>query len=167
MEQQTIAQLEQNVAELLAKAEEMKQLIEKAKKEETWPNWGDKYWYASSNGGVYACYWEGAHEDNNRFKFGNVHRSKVEAETYVQKRLVQVELENLAKKARKEHSEQLDWNTNCQNKYNIFYDYQAAKFLVCANYNCQHIGLVFFPTRESAKEAITTIGEERLKVLLK
>ena len=167
MEQLTIKQMEQNVAELLAKAEEMKQLIEKAKKEETWPNWGDEYWYDSSNGSVYVGYWEGSYEDNNRFKFGNVHRSNAEGKAFVQKRLVQVELENLAKKAWKEHSEQLDWNTNRQNKYHIFYDYQAAEFLVWANANCQHIMQVFFPTGTTATQAIEAIGEERLKVLLK
>ena len=167
MEQQTIAQLEQNVAELLAKAEEMKQLIEKAKKEQTWPNYGDAYWYALGNGHVYRDCWENFVDDINRQKFGNVHRSREDAELYVQKRIVQVELGNLAKKSWKEYGKQLDWNTNCQNKHHIFYDYQAAEFLVCANSNCQHIMQVFFPTEESAKEAITAIGEERLKVLLK
>jgi hypothetical protein len=167
MEQQTIKQMEQNVAELLAKAEEMKQLIEKAKKEETWPNYHDAYWYASGNGHVYRDCWENTIDDLNRQKFGNIHRSRAEAEDYVQKRLVQVELENLAKKSWKEYGKQLDWNTNCQNKHHIFYDYQTDELSVSANSKCQHIMQVFFPTIESAKEAISTIGEERLKVLLK
>lgn len=163
MEQQTIKQMEQNVAELLAKAEEMKQIIEKAKKEETWPNWGNEYWYASSNGSVYACYWEGSNEDNNRFKFGNVHRSKVEGKAYVQKRLIQVELETLAKKAWKE----VNWTDEHQSKYHIYYDYIDKEFIVTANSTCHYIGQVFFPTKESVVNAIETISEERLKVLLK
>ena len=112
MEQQTIKQMEQNVAELLAKAEEMKQLIEKAKKEETWPVKGDSYWYASGNGNVYHDIWENFVDDINRQKFGNVHRSREDAELYVQKRLVQVELENLAKKAWKDSGKQIEWNGN-------------------------------------------------------
>lgn len=167
MEQQTIKQMEQNVAELLAKAEEMKQLIEKAKKEETWPNWGNEYWHASSNGSVYAGYWEGSYEDNNRFKFGNVHRSNAEGKAYVQKRLVQVELETLAKKAWKESGKQIDWTNERQSKYHIYYDYIDESFNVCLNSTCQHLGQVFFPARGSAIDAVKTIGEERLKVLLK
>lgn len=167
MEQQTIKQMEQNVAELLAKAEEMKQIIEKTKKEETWPNWGNEYWYASSNGSVYAGYWEGSYEDNNRFKFGNVHRSNAEGKAYIQKRLIQVELERLAAKAWKEVNEQVNWTDEHQSKYHIYYDYIDKEFIVTANSTCHYIGQVFFPTNESASEAVKTIGEERLKVLLK
>jgi len=170
MEQQTIAQLEQNVAELLAKAEEMKQLIEKAKKEETWPNWGNEYWYASSNGSVYAGYWEGSYDDNNRFKFGNVHRSNVEGKDYVQKRLVQAELGHLAAKAWKDSGANNTWDNcveNCEQKYHIYYLHSGDSFVVDANTIVQYIGQVFFPTEASAYDAIKTIGEERLKVLLK
>lgn len=167
MEQQTIKQMEQNVAELLAKAEEMKQLIEKAEKEEDWPVNGDSYWFATGHGITYHDVWEDSSIDIKRQEFGNVHRSREDAELYVQKRLVQVELENLAKKSWKEVGEQIEWNSNCQNKYHIFYGYQTNDFSVSSNSNCQHIMQVFFPTRESAKEAITAIGEERLKVLLK
>lgn len=166
MEQQTIKQMEQNVAELLAKAEEMKQLLEKAKKEETWPVKGDSYWYASGNGNVYHGIWENFVDAINRQKFGNVHRSREDAELYVQKRLVQVELENLAKKAWKEIDEQINWNTD-QAKYHLYYDYEDDCFFVSANTICQHIGQVFFPTEKSTLDAITAIGEERLKVLLK
>lgn len=166
MEQQTINQMEQNVAELLAKAEEMKHLIEKAKKEEAWPNYRDAYWFASGNGYVYREIWDNTCEDINRQKFGNVYRSREDAELYVQKRLVQVELENLAKKAWKEIDEQINWNTD-QAKYHLYYDYEDNCFLISANSLCQHIGKVFFPTNESALDAITAIGEERLKVLLK
>lgn len=167
MEQQTIAQLEQNVAELLAKAEEMKQLIEKAKKEEVWPVNRDSYWYASGNGHVYHVLWENTIDDLNRQKFGNIHRSRAEAKDYVQKRLIQVELETLAKKAWKEVNEQVNWTDEYQSKYHIYYDYIDKEFYVSASSKCQYIGQVFFPTKESAMNAIETISEERLKVLLK
>lgn len=58
------------------------------------------------------------------------------------------------------------WNTD-QAKYHLYYDYKEDCFLVSANSLCQHIGQVFFPTMESTLYAVTTIGEERLKVLLK
>lgn len=166
MEQQTIKQMEQNVAELLAKAEEMKQLIEKAKKEETWPNYHDAYWYASGNGHVYHDWWENTIDDLNRQKFGNIHRSRAEAEDYVQKRLVQTELERLAAKAWKDNGADSSWD-NCNHKYHIYYSHSGDDFLVGANTTVQYIGQVFFPTETSAYDAIKTIGEERLKVLLK
>lgn len=166
MEQQTIAQLEQNVAELLAKTEEMKQLIEKAKKEETWPNYGDSYWYASGNGHVYRDCWENTIDDLNRQKFGNIHNSRSEAEDYVQKRLVQVELEQLAEKAWKASGIARVWDTK-QHKYHLYYDTVAKDFRVDHNIIVHYVGQVFFPTEDSAAQAIATIGEERLKVLLK
>lgn len=167
MKQQTIAQLEQNVVELLAKAEEMKKLIENTKKENTWPNIGDEFWYASSNGSVYAGYWANSHEDNNRLKFGNIHRSKVKAETYVQKRIVQEELERQATKAWKDYDSSENWDDYDQSKYNIYYENSSKKFVVDCYSISQYFGSTFFPTEESAIDAIKTIGEERLKVLLK
>lgn len=164
--EQTIAQLEQNVAELLAKAEEMKQLIEKAKKEETWPNMNEAYWYASGNGIVYQDYWENTYDDNNQLKFNNVHRSKAEGEAYVQKRLVQAELERLAAKAWKDSGADNTWD-NVKHKYHIYYSHSGNNLTVDANTTIQYIGQMFFPTETSAYDAIKTIGGERLKVLLK
>lgn len=162
-----IEKLQHDVEIAQKQLEEATKSLEMAKKEETWPNWGNEYWYASSNGSVYAGYWEGSYEDNNRFKFGNVHRSNAEGKAYVQKRLIQVELETLAKKAWKEVNEQVNWTDEHQRKYHIYYDYIDKEFIVTANSTCHYIGQVFFPTNESASEAVKTIGEERLKVLLK
>ena len=86
-------------------------------------------------------------------KFGNVHKTKEDAENYVQKRLIQVELETLAKKAWKESCKQTDWTNELQNKYHVHYDYIDKEFIVTANSFCQHIGQVFFPTKESAIDA--------------
>ena len=166
MQQNTIQQMEQTVEQLLAKAEELKQQIEAAKKEEdVWPKIGDKYWYAGGNGNVYRGCWENNVEDNNRLRFNNVHRSRDEGEAHVDKRLIQSELERLAAKARKEVNEQVNWMDEYQSKYHIYYDYIDKEFIVTANSTCQHIGQVFFPTKESAIDAVKTIGEERLKKL--
>jgi len=166
MEQQTIAQLEQNVAELLAKAEEMKQLIEKAKKEQTWPNYGDAYWYALGNGHVYRDCWENTINDLNRQKFGNIHNSRSEAEDYVQKRIVQVELEQLAEKAWKASGINPNWNTREQ-KFHIYYATSSKDFRIDSPSVVRYVGQVFFPTEDTAAQAIATIGQERLKVLVK
>jgi hypothetical protein len=98
-------------------------------------------------------------------KFGNTYKTKEDAENYVQKRLVQVELETLAKKAWKESGKQIDWTNKRQSKYHIYYDYIDKEFIVGANSNSQYIGQVFFPTKESVMNAIETISEERLKKL--
>lgn len=166
MEQQTIKQMEQNVAELLAKAEEMKQLIEKAKKEQTWPNYHDAYWYASGNGHVYRDCWENTIDDLNRQKFGNIHRSRAEAEDYVQKRLAQVELEQLAEKAWKASGINPNWNTREQ-KFHIYYATSSKDFRIDSPSVVRYVGQVFFPTEDTAAQAIATIGQERLKVLVK
>lgn len=166
MQQNTIQQMEQTVEQLLAKAEELKQQIESAKKEEdVWPKIGSRYWFALSNADVDNSTWNCGEVDEYRMMFGNVHRTKEDAENYVQKRLIQVELETLAKKAWKEVNEQVNWTDEYQSKYHIYYDYINKEFYVSANSNSQYIGQVFFPTKESASEAVKTIGEERLKKL--
>ena len=166
MEQNTIQQMEQTVEQLLAKAEELKQQIEAAKKEEDiWPKIGSQYWFALSNADVDNSTWNCGEVDEYRMMFGNVHKTKEDAENYVQKRLVQVELEALAKKAWKEVNEQVNWTDEHQSKHHIHYDYTEKEFTMSANIAYQYIGQVFFPTKESASNAIETISEERLKKL--
>jgi hypothetical protein len=166
MRQNTIQQMEQTVEQLLAKAEELKQQIEKAKEQEdVWPKDGDKYWFALSNADVDNSTWNCGEVDEYRMMFGNTYKTKEDAENYVQKRLVQVELETLAKKAWKESCKQTDWTNERQSKYHVYYDYIDKEFIVTANSSCQNIGQVFFPTEESASNAIETISEERLKKL--
>lgn len=168
MQQNTIKQMEQTVEQLLAKAEELKQQIEKAKEQEdVWPKDGDKYWYAGGNGTVYQGCWENTVEDNNRLRFNNVHRSRAEGEAHVDKRLTQSELERLAAKAWKESGKQIDWSKYSeQKKFHIGYCYDNESFFVDSNWSAKFIGQVFFPTEESAMNAIETISEERLKKLL-
>ena len=167
MEQNTIEQMEQTVEQLLAKAEELKQQIEAAKKEEdVWPKIGDKYWVVDCIANVVFHYWQGDTYDESAMKFGNVHRTKEDAESYTQKRLIQVELETLAKKAWKESGKQIDWSKYSeQKKFHIGYCYDNESFFVDSNWSAKFIGQVFFPTEESAMNAIETIGEERLKKL--
>lgn len=166
MRQNTIQQMEQTVEQLLAKAEELKQQIEAAKKEEdVWPKIGDKYWVVDCIANVVFHYWQGDTYDESAMKFGNVYKTEEDAENYVQKRLVQVELETLAKKAWKESGKQIDWTNERQSKYHIYYDYIDKEFIVSGNSNSQHIGQVFFPTKESVMNAVETIGGERLKKL--
>ena len=72
------------------------------------------------------------------------YKTKEDAENYVQKRLVQVELEALAKKAWKEVNEQVNWADEYQSKCHIYYDYVDKEFIVTANSTRQYIGQVFF-----------------------
>lgn len=148
--------------------EESVKALEQAEKKEVWPVNGDSYWYVEVSGSVYHDVWQDHPSDMDRQRLGNVYRSREDAELYVQKRLVQVELETLAKKAWKESGEQFEWDVNgVQSYYHHYYDYVDGCFLVGANVYTRCIGQVFFPTEKSAKEATTAIGEERLKVLLK
>ena len=166
MEQNTIEQMEQNIAQLLAKAEEMKTLVEKAKNtKKEWPQIGDKYWVVDCTAGVVFHYWQDDTYDKNAMKFGNIYKTKEDAENYVQKRLIQVELETLAKKSWKDVNEQVNWTDVYQDKYHIYYNYIEKEFGASPNSVCQHIGQVFFPTKESAMNAVETISEKRLKKL--
>ena len=88
MEQNTIQQMEQTVEQLLAKAEELKQQIEAAKKRKKM--FGLKLVVNIICSIKCRCRyptWNCGEVDEYRMMFGNVHKTKEDAENYVQKRL--------------------------------------------------------------------------------
>ena len=79
---------------------------------------------------------------------------------------MQVQLENLSKKAWKESGKELKWvGYNTPNKYHLCYSHYQDIFEVDGNKITQHIGQIFFPTEESAKDAVKEIGKDNLKLL--
>lgn len=166
MKQTNVKQMEATVAELLAKAEELKQLIEKEKqKEDVWPAVGHAYYWI--NGGAMVDYnrWDNDSVDNDRMLVGNVFRTKEDAEKALAKRKIETKLHNLAYKAWIVMKRPKWFGYNTPNKYHLCYDHCQNIFEVDENTTVQHIGQIFFPTEQSAKDAVKEIGEDNLKLL--
>jgi len=54
--------------------------------EEPWvPEEDDNYFYVTAEGGIEEGVWDGGEEDRFRWKIGNIHRTKADAEKYKQK----------------------------------------------------------------------------------
>lgn len=164
--EQTIKQMEATVAELLAKAEELKQLIEKEKqKEDVWPEDGDAYYNIDSCGEVGDSRWDNDEWDEARMEIGNVFRTKEDAEKALAKRKIETKLRTLAEKAWKESGTNINWNDFGQQKWGIYFNHRSGKFSYEYSQFSELSGATYFPTQESAYDAVKEIGEDNLKLL--
>lgn len=117
----SVEQMETIVAELLAKAEEWKQQIEKEKqkKENGWPVVGNEYYTLSAYGLAHRDIWRDCPLDHQRADIGNVFRTQEEADTYLVKRKIETKLRALAEKSWKDAGTDMDWNNPLQCKYHM------------------------------------------------
>lgn len=103
--------------------------------------------------------------DERIYELGNYFKTKKEAEFEVNKKLVYQELKDYAL----EHNEyELDWEDETQSKWYICYDYDVNPeslnyFLV---WTLCDIGQIYFSSEEIAREAVKTVGEDRIKKYL-
>lgn len=136
-------------------------LIEKANKQKnkTWePENDEKYYYAYSMGGVYSDYWTGSLEDKNRYLIGNCFKTKEDAEFAIEKLKVVAELKRFAE----ENNEcAIDWN-DIQDKHIIYLNCATGELCLAKKYS-NNYGNIVFTSEEIARQAIKTIGEDRLK----
>lgn len=165
----SVEQMETIVAELLAKAEEWKQQIEKEKqkKENGRPDVGNEYYSLSTSSGVVHRYvWCDCSLDHQRADIGNVFRTQEEADTYLVKRKIETKLRALAEKSWKDAGTVMDWNNPQQCKYHIVYEISGHQFSVEGSYEYCHFGKVFFESHFAAANAIKELGEDNLKLLM-
>lgn len=122
-----------------------------------WPQKDDPYYFITSDGGVvYDVYDSDFSSDKDRLEFGNMFKSKEEAEFKCEQLKVMHELEELA-------DDDQPWgHFTAYNHYYLFYDSSNSKVKIDASY-VAHLTPFYFNTFESAKAAISKIGEERLK----
>lgn len=164
MQQTNVKQMEATVAELLAKAEELKQLIEKEKqKEDVWPNIDDVYYYIDSCGVIGDCCWDGDKFDTALMEIDNVFRTEEDAEKVLTKRKIQTKLEHLAKNSW--GGINVDWVDDYTQKHYIAYDGEISEFLVLCAMTTRFLSTVYFATEQAAEYAIKEIGEDNLKLL--
>ena len=142
--------------------EQLIKLVEKANKKENSKVWkpekGDYYWYIGETTISYLVF-NNDRVDNFLYSIGNCFKTEKEAEFAVEKKKVIVELKQFAK----ENNEfKFYWCDYSQNKYFICYTGDTDSIEIY----CRSIAKgndVYFSSKEIARAAIETIGEDRLK----
>lgn len=126
---------------------------EMIKKVTTWPKIGDKYYYISDYD-IEEEEFDDDGYDSRLQSIGNMFKTQEEAEFKREQLKVLHELEELA-------DDDQEWDGN-NHHFMITYSHCHNRFVIgywVTDQNCQF----HFKSRESAKEAINKIGENRLK----
>ena len=149
--------------------EEREQLLKLVKKsnEMTKKRWRaqnhEVYYYISSDGKIESTTEINHPFDKGVYKFGNYFKTKEEAEFELNKRLVYQELKDYAL----EHNKvKFNWKDSLQDKWWIYYDFRD-KILSLGNWHItDEIGQIYFSSQKIALDAITAVGEDRIKKYL-
>lgn len=142
--------------------ETLMKLIQKSNgsKGKVWkPEDNEKYFYVSGRGVINICRWINDTTDNGCYEIGNCFKTKEEAEFALEKVKVETELRRFAEE-NNEH--EIDWKNKKQEKWFIFYNCKEEIINPIYLYDF-YICNICFTSEEIARQAIKSIGEERLK----
>ena len=143
--QMEINSLKQRIAEL----------EEQVKGEQEFPQYGETYSYINTYGGVEGDIWEGHFAERNMIKIGNFFKTEEQAEFVVEKLKVEAELQKFGRPF-----EYGKFN------YNLLFDIDGNNFRTDVTSYCPSQGAIYFESEEKAQEAVSTVGEERIKKYL-
>lgn len=130
-------------------------------KKQWWePKNKDLYWYISNDGEIHS--WNFNKKFNtSSLNFGNCFQTKKQAKFMVEKLKVIHELEKFAYE---NNVGKTKWSTYDLNKYTIIFNHKSHKLEIDVWTISQDNPFnVFFTSKELAKKAIETIGEDRIK----
>lgn len=138
-------------------------LVEKANKpkNKVWkPDDGELYYTVTGDTSILEYKYRELSDDIRRYTIGNCFKTKEEAEFALEKQKVITELKRFAL----ENNEcELDWSDTDKKKYFIAYNYKD-KFVDIVYSHFKKLGEnIYFSSADIAKQAIKTIGEDRLK----
>lgn len=142
--------------------EQLMKLIQKSNgcKRKVWkPEYNVFYFCISEYGSVVNNTWENDYMDNGCYGIGNCFKTEEEAEFALEKAKVETELRRFAE----ENNEyEIDWKDKKQEKWFIFYNCKEENINPMYVYDfC--ICNICFTSEEIARQAINSIGKERLK----
>lgn len=160
------------IANLLEKISELEQQIATLKaevgKEEKDPN---KRWKAEE-GGMYwsvlgAVQLDWRHEYNKNIDIFNYDtHNYFQTEEEAQKYASVLETERQLKKFADEHNDKIDWNDNNSVKSYLCYNYNAYSICIDSVWAIREPRVIYFSSKEIAKQAIDEIGTEEIKEYL-
>ena len=152
----TNKELEEKIEELSAQIKALKSELKKeTPKGEIWiPKEGEFFWYVDEFGEVYGT----TDRDYMKIGIGNCYPTEEKAEFEAQRE----KYTRLFRQYVEQHSEPLNWNIGCFNKWYVYYDYDTENihFNVCASTRCME---VYGSSKEVMRDAVAFIGEDNVK----
>ena len=132
----------------------VKSLIDKleAATEGEFPQYSDVYWFINDEDVVYCTVYENHQIDRHRQLIRNFFQTEEEAEFAVEKLKVEAELWKFSRPF-----EYGKFN------YCLLFDIDGNNFRTDVTSYCPSQGAIYFESEEKAREAVSTVGEERIK----
>lgn len=129
------------------------------KKKGFWkPEAGEYYFFISDNGRLEKARWRDRAVDQNRFNLGNCFKDLYEVTKRAKYLKIKQELKEWASKCENE----VDWENPNQTKYSVLYDGLSDEIKAVRSVWTKEDN-IYFADEEVLKQAIESIGEERLK----
>ena len=138
--------------ELKALKERIAELEELAKDEQGFPQDGDNYWYINPLGIVLRDEWLGFVSERYMIEIGNVFKTEQDAHFAVEKLKVEAEL--------RKFSRPFEYG---KFNYYLFFDIDGNSFKTDFTSYCPPQGAIYFESGEKAQEAVSAVGEDRIK----
>lgn len=137
------------------------EVVEEPKIKDWEPKKGDKYYYINDAGFIFNYDCREDISDKAHLNIGNCFKTEEEAKHMVEKLKV---IHELQKFAYENNEKEIDWNDAKQYKYYLVYDTEDEELYVDYAVYCKREPLnIYFTSLDIAKEAIKTIGENRIK----
>jgi hypothetical protein len=137
-------------------AEKMAELVVEKKRE--WPQMGDEVWTLKANGELERRLWSGGSAMKFLLSLGLCRPTGAEMEQTKERLIVETELRKLA-----EDAGGVEWGSTTT-KYCVSLEYSDTVRLGVDEWTCyRQQGTVYFPSEQSCRAAIASIGEDRIK----
>lgn len=159
-----IKELEEKQAKILKEIEELKK--EKENKSKRWrAKSGFRYFYLCDDGIImYATDFYNM-SDDYRYATGNYFETEAEALRYKQNLITYQQLKDIA--LRLNNGQDINQGDYYKDKYYIYYDKEKEEFLLDFDCTAQSLNVVYCLDENFLNVALSEIGEEKLKQLLK
>lgn len=154
-----ISELEQQLAVLKAEVEKEEKENKRWRAEK-----GENYWTVSDYRRVKVDVDFGADSSGDSFRYDthNYFQTEEEARKYAKV----IEIERQLKKFADEHNGKIDWTNINQGKYYLCYKYDDYRVSIGDRCWTKESRVIYFSSEEIARQAINTIGEDKIKEYL-
>ena len=138
--------------EIKALKQRIAELEQQVKQEKEFPQDGDEYWYISLFGSILSEEWIGDPSEKRVLEVGNVYKTEQQARFALEKLKVEAEL--------RKFSRPFEYG---KFNYCLLFDIDGNNFRTDVTSYCPSQGAIYFESEEKAREAIKSVGEERIK----
>lgn len=154
----TKTEIQNELKELEKKLNELREKLNKPANKVWKPEYENTYYYITVYGIARETVCINGKFDECTWATGNCFKTKEEAEFEAERLKVISELKRFAE----EHNDPIDWEDTLQNKWFIG-AYTAKNTIGCSFVSSFKSNDIYFSSREIAQQAISEIGEERIK----